>query len=108
MLELPQRHRQTLLALLAQYVPQADVWAFGSRVTGKAHEGSDIDLVVRQPLHPETTTTDLSPLRLALQESSLPVLVDVHDWADLPPSFRDEISRQYMVIRRPGDLPQAI
>lgn len=35
------------VALLGQHVPQAEVWAYGSRVNGGAHEGSDLDLVLR-------------------------------------------------------------
>lgn len=41
-LDLPERHRQKLQALLALHTPQAQVWAYGSRVNGKAHEGSDL------------------------------------------------------------------
>lgn len=49
-LMLPSKHLHTLQTLLAQYVPQAEVWAYGSRVTGGAHEGSDLDVVLRTPM----------------------------------------------------------
>lgn len=43
--------RPDLLAMvheiLARYVPEAEVWAFGSRTTGTAKKHSDLDLVVR-------------------------------------------------------------
>ena len=38
-----------LESLLRTHVPQADVWAYGSRVTGGAHEASDLDIVLRNP-----------------------------------------------------------
>lgn len=43
-LRLAAPHRALLLQLLAQHVPAADVWAYGSRVSGGAHDGSDLDL----------------------------------------------------------------
>jgi predicted nucleotidyltransferase len=49
---LSDRHLHTLQALLAQHAPGAEVWAYGSRVTGGAHEGSDLDLVLRHPGDP--------------------------------------------------------
>ena len=44
-LDLPRRYREKLEALLRQHVPGVEVWAYGSRVTGESHEGSDLDLV---------------------------------------------------------------
>jgi hypothetical protein len=38
-------------------------------------------------------------LKDALQESRLPMLVDVHDWAHLPEEFHQNIERDYVVIR---------
>ncbi len=40
-LALPAKHLRTLQALLARHAPDAEVWAYGSRVTGRAHDGSD-------------------------------------------------------------------
>jgi uncharacterized protein len=42
-------HLNTLLQLLNQYSPEAEVWAYGSRVNGDGHECSDLDLVLRNP-----------------------------------------------------------
>ncbi len=89
-------------ALLNQCLPPTtEVWAYGSRVTGEAHEASDLDLVVRGanleplPLH------HLNSLRISLSDSNLPILVDVHDWACLPASFHARILTRYEVVR-PG------
>ena len=35
-----------VMVILEQYVPNAEVWVFGSRVSGTAREHSDLDLVV--------------------------------------------------------------
>ena len=62
--------------LLRKHVPESEVWAYGSRVNGQAHDASDLDIVVRAPaLRPVGTA--LSALRTALQDSNVPILVQV-------------------------------
>ena len=91
-------HLAELRELLRRHAPHAQVWAYGSRVTGGAHECSDLDLVLRNPSDLTRRSTGLADLREALQDSRLPMLVDVFDWADLPEHFHREIERQYVVL----------
>ena len=46
-LDLNPRHREQIERLLREHVPGIEVWAYGSRVDGRSHEGSDLDLVLR-------------------------------------------------------------
>ena len=48
-LHLLPRHRERLEALLCEHLPDVEVWAYGSRVNGQSHDGSDLDLVLRGP-----------------------------------------------------------
>lgn len=98
-LQLPAAHLRTLRALLARHVPQAEVWAYGSRVTGGAHEGSDLDLVLRDPADPQREVDGWRDLVEALQDSPLPILVDVHLWPHLPDAFRRRIEAGYVVLQ---------
>ena len=100
-LDLPARHLVLLRELLLRHTPQAQVWAYGSRVSGGAHECSDLDLVLRTPGHLSTRVDGLMALKEALQESALPILVDAHDWAQLPPDFHQAIERAYVELQ-PG------
>lgn len=97
-LDLKPRHREQLATLLAEHMPGVEVWAYGSRVSGKGHEGSDLDLALRGPGLEPVPVDKLSRLTDALRESTLPFLVEVHDWARLPLSFREEIERSYAVL----------
>ncbi len=102
MLDLRSKDLTLLHDLMARHLPPAvAVWAYGSRVNGNAHEGSDLDLVLRgaglQPL----PTGLLSRFREALTDSNLPIFVDAHDWALLPASFHPRILARYEVVR-PG------
>jgi uncharacterized protein len=97
-LDLPERCLRIVRALLQEHLPQAEVWAFGSRVRGTAFPASDLDLVVRVAddlLRP----TVLTALRQALSDSNLPIRVDVLDWARIPTDFRDEIARACVVLQ---------
>jgi predicted nucleotidyltransferase len=98
-LDLAARHVATLKAILATQIPQAQVWVYGSRVTGHAHEGSDLDLVLRNTHDLKQEVFGLDGLIVALQESNLPILVDVHQWASLPKSFHQNIEAAYIEIQ---------
>jgi predicted nucleotidyltransferase len=91
-----------LLDVLASHVPDAEVWAYGSRVNGGAHEGSDLDLVVRNPARLDAPQKNLHRLRDALAESDLPILVEVFDWARISPDMRREIEHQHVVVDAPS------
>ena len=43
------RYKQYLHTIFSSVETPFEVWAYGSRVDGSAHEGSDLDLVVRTP-----------------------------------------------------------
>ncbi|MDD3329550.1 MAG: nucleotidyltransferase domain-containing protein [Zoogloea sp.] len=101
-LDLAPRHLALLQDILASHVPEAEVWAYGSRVHGTAHEGSDLDLVLRHPDDPAKDVANWPALQEALQASPLPMLVEVQLWNRLPAGFHPEIERRYVVVQGGG------
>ena len=97
-LDLPRRYRHMVETLLHEHVPDAEVWAYGSRISGENHEGSDLDLVLRSPTL-EPMGTAVADLVKAFRESNIPILVQASDWAMLPESFRTEIAQGYVVLQ---------
>ncbi len=97
-LDLPRRYRDQIEALLREHVPGVEVWAYGSRVKGKSHKGSDLDLVLRRPGLQRIPSSQLAELTEALEESNVPIIVQTHDWARLPERFHREIEREYVVL----------
>jgi predicted nucleotidyltransferase len=85
--------------ILRQHVPDREVWAFGSRVTGKARPFSDLDLCVvgKTPL-PLAVAAALSE---AFSESDLPFKVDVVDWGMTSERFRAIIAGSKIILK-PG------
>src|SRR5690606_17186968 len=75
-----------------------EVWAFGSRVSGAAHSGSDLDLVVRSRHLQKIPIDVLLSLKEKIRESNIPILVELHDWARLPESFHRNIETHYEVL----------
>jgi len=98
-LDLPEKYLEQVRVLLRVHVPRAEVWAYGSRVSGGGHEASDLDLVLRNPLNLDAETPELFDLKDDLIESELPIRVDVMDWAHIPESFHCEIERMHVVIQ---------
>ncbi len=100
-LHLLPRHRAQLEALLSQHLPGVEVWAYGSRVKGQSHDGSDLDLVLRGSGLQEIDLDALADFSHALHDSTIPFLVEARDWARLPERFHREIEREYVVVREP-------
>lgn len=101
-LSLPARHLEQLRRLIATHLPQEEVWAYGSRVAGTAHDTSDLDLVVRHPADLKVQQGSVFwDLKEALSESNLPFLVELFDWATLPAAFWDNIARQHVILYSP-------
>lgn len=97
-LHLPDRYLQILLSLLHKYVPQTDVWAYGSRITNDYYDASDLDLVIRDKEDLSQTSDGIFDLQEALIESNIPIQVHVVDWARIPKSFHAEIEVAYVVL----------
>ena len=98
MIDLPPHHLGTVRAILGRHVPDCEVRAFGSRVSGPAKSYSDLDLAVVAPgkLNPDT----LRHLKEAFEESDLPFRVDVLDWDDASSEFQAAIAKDYQVVQR--------
>jgi type I restriction enzyme S subunit len=87
-----------LVSILQRYVPNLDVWAFGSRVKWTAKQYSDLDLalITEKPLPLE----EFSSLKEAFDNSVLPMRVDVVDWATTSQSFKEIIEKDKVVIQK--------
>jgi predicted nucleotidyltransferase len=98
-LHLQPQHWALLRDLLALHTPQAEAWAYGSRVNGTAHDTSDLDVVLRNPADLSQDLPGWDDLKEAIQNSRLPILVDLHLWSRLPQSFHANIEAGYVVLQ---------
>ncbi|MDE0038650.1 MAG: nucleotidyltransferase domain-containing protein [Gammaproteobacteria bacterium] len=100
-LHLSPRHRTVLVALLREHLPDVEAWAYGSRVNGRSHDGSDLDLALRAPGVSTICADRLADFGNAVRDSTIPFLVEARDWSRLPERFRREIEEGHMVFRDP-------
>ncbi len=101
LIDLDQEQLDLLHAILKQHIPNKTVWAYGSRVTWKARETSDLDLAVF-----DCTPMEIYDLKEDLEESDLLISVDVMDWEAIPESFREKIREKYVVVQEEMRQPE--
>lgn len=77
-----------------------EILAYGSRVNGKAHQGSDLDLVFRKKDSNQADIDLLMSLKDKIHESNVPIMVEIRDWNMLPNSFHEQIEKQHETMFR--------
>ena len=104
MIDLAPEQLAIVQRLLAAHVPECEVRAFGSRVTGKTKPHSDLDIALLGPAR--LPLGRLAALREAFAESELPIRVDVIDWHAILENFRNIITAKFETLQNPA-LPDA-
>ena len=97
-LHLSEKHLAMVEALLKKHLPGVEVWAYGSRVNGRSHDASDLDLVLRREALESIEPSLMQAIAEAFRESNIPFIVDAHDWTSMPNSFHAEILRNHVVL----------
>lgn len=98
MLDIPPPWRKDLEDIFQAYACDYDVLVYGSRTNGTAHAGSDLDLVLRHPKTPAIPCSNLVKIQSDIRESSIPILVDLQDWARLPDVFQQQILEKNILL----------
>ncbi len=99
MLNVEPHYLITLLKIIDQHLPECEVRAFGSRISGTAKSYSDLDLAIvcSQPIPTKT----MSQLSESFSESEIPFRVDILDWNSISEDFKKVIGTKYEVIKTP-------
>ncbi len=92
---LDEEYLQILKNIFDIHASNCKVLAYGSRVLGDAHSGSDLDLTFIKKNGQEVY---IAEVREALSESNIPFFVEITDYAKIPQSFRDEIQKKHVEI----------
>jgi predicted nucleotidyltransferase len=92
------KDRNTLLGIFSSIDLPVEIWAYGSRVSGSAHDGSDLDLVIRSENLDKLPMDVYFELKEKIKHSNIPIVVELFDWARLPESFHQNIEAQHEVM----------
>ena len=88
--------KKIILDLLQRYLPDTEVWAYGSRVKWTAKPHSDLDLVA---FAAEEQSRQVADLREAFEESDLPFRVDFFVWDEVPKRFHENIKKESITLQ---------
>ena len=91
------QYLKILTDIFESYCPEAEIWAYGSRVKGEAHDSSDLDMVVRS----FNSNKNIYKLRELINDSNIPILTDILEFEKLPKTFQEEIEKEYVIIYKP-------
>lgn len=96
MINITESEREIILAILEKFVPDCEVRAFGSRVSGKVKAYSDLDLAIvgKGKLNNDL----LFDMKELFQASELTFRIDLLDWHTVSPEFRKVIEAKYEVL----------
>lgn len=94
-IDLTAGQRRTVLSLLRRHLPNTVVWAYGSRVKWTSGPTSDLDLVA---FATPQQGPRIAELREAFEDSTLPFVVDLFVWDDVPMDFRKRIEAEHVAL----------
>ena len=91
-----------ILDIVAEFAPDCEVYAFGSRVNETYRDISDLDLAFACPNSEKMPLSQWGDLKEAFGESDLVFRVDVVDYNSVEPRFREIIDRGRRKIYDPN------
>ena len=104
-IDLPAEQLRLVTELIEEFLPDVEVWAYGSRVHGNPRRYSDLDLVA---FTSKQHLSEVRRLREAFEDSDLPIRVDLFPWEEIPESFRLQIEQNYAVLQSANPSATAI
>lgn len=97
MIDIEEKYLAEIRRILSEHVSDCEVRAFGSRLEHKAHDFSDLDLVLVGSEKLSWRRIEL--LKDAFASSNIPMTVDVIDWYAISNKFRAIIKNNYEIIQ---------
>lgn len=96
MIDLSTENLTLLKKIISEFIPKCEIRVFGSRVNGSAKPYSDLDIAIK--CNEKIDRKIFNGLKEALQESTLPIRVDILDWSSISEEFREVIEKGYEVL----------
>ena len=94
-IDLSQNELDELSGLIGKYLPNTEIWAYGSRIKHTSTPKSDLDLVA---ITNKDNSRSIYDLKEAFEESNLPFRVDLFIWDEIPDEFKSNIKNEHIVL----------
>jgi predicted nucleotidyltransferase len=96
---LREKDKKTIIEIKNQIFDNSiELIAYGSRVTEEAHDMSDLDLVLKSKKAQKVEIEKFMLFKEKLQDSNIPILIQVIDWYRVPKSFHQNIIHNHKII----------
>ena len=100
-IDLSTTQREAVSELLKRYLPDTEIWAYGSRINFTAKPHSDLDLVTFSSPDQSLKVADLKE---AFEESDIPFRIDLFVWDELPEPFHKNIQSEHIVMQEKSEI----
>ncbi len=89
-----ERYKNRLIELITKHLPHTSIYLYGSRARKDHREGSDVDLALDNKK--KIGRSIISDIKEDLEESTIPLFVDVVDVHDVSSEFLKEIKKDWI------------
>ncbi len=89
------KYKQEILKAIAYHLPDAKVILFGSRARGTNREGADVDIALDNGK--SIPLGEKARMRVTLENTTIPLLVDIVDMHTIPEELRELILKEGVV-----------
>ncbi len=88
-------YQKTLVDIIAKRLPSCTIYLYGSRARLQHKEGADVDLALdnKKPID----FSALANIRFDIEESTIPLMVDIVDIHNISQDFLDEIKKDWIL-----------
>jgi predicted nucleotidyltransferase len=97
-IDLEPRYLEELVRIVKAHLPHGRLGFFGSRVMGKARKTSDVDIALITADGSEISEQTMIRLKEALEDSTLPMRVDVIDWQTTAAGFKAKVEKDLVTV----------
>lgn len=92
---LNEKHKLRIIQILKESLKvESEAIAYGSRIRGDCHDASDLDIVIKTKSGEPLAKEEFNSIIKNFQESNIPIIIDLRDWALVPDYFHKYINEQ--------------
>lgn len=98
---LNEKHKANIIQIIKDNLKiESEVIAYGSRIRGDCHDASDLDIIIKTKSGNPLPKEDFRIITKKFQESNIPIIIDLRDWALVPKYFHKYINEQNELLYR--------
>jgi predicted nucleotidyltransferase len=90
-----ENYKKTIVSIVTKLLPNCRIYLYGSRARQDHSEGSDIDIALDN--NAPISWTILAKIREELEESTIPVTIDVVDVHAIDKEFHESIAQDWKI-----------